>query len=59
MGRVLKMTKKQLLKKINQILRHYDKIEKNWQNSGGQMLLAIQRDKNDEILRMLEYYKNQ
>jgi hypothetical protein len=53
------MTDKQYLKIIDKINKKYAKIERKWlEFPDSSMHLAILHDKNDELIKLAEYYYN-
>lgn len=52
------MTRNQYIKELRRILRHYGKIEKKYIHTqeSGQMMTALQHEKNDALLRLSQIY---
>ena len=54
------MTEKEYKKRLNVILKHYEKIEKRYihEQHDGVMMQSLQHEKNDAIFRLENAYHN-
>lgn len=50
------MTNSEFMRELTAIHKHYDKIEKNWMQSTGDMHLAIKQERDDAINRLVDQY---
>lgn len=50
------MTRKEYLRKLDEISRRYDSMRKQWQQSDGRMMLVLKQEENERKLQLTQHF---